>query len=42
MGFAVERWGDGPERIVLVHGSLSVGAGAFSEQRALVLSCTEK
>lgn len=35
MGFAVERWGSGPERIVLVHGSLSVGAGAFSEQRAL-------
>lgn len=35
MGYAVERWGDGPERIVLVHGSLSVGAGAFSEQRAL-------
>ncbi len=35
MGFAVERWGNGPERIVLVHGSLSVGAAAFSEQKAL-------
>jgi pimeloyl-ACP methyl ester carboxylesterase len=35
MGFAVERWGDGPERIVLVHGSLGVGAAAFSEQKAL-------
>ena len=35
MKFAVERWGEGPERIVLVHGSLGVGAAAFSEQRAL-------
>jgi pimeloyl-ACP methyl ester carboxylesterase len=35
MDFAVERWGNGPERIVLVHGSLSVGAGAFSKQKAL-------
>lgn len=35
MGYAVERWGNGPERLVLVHGSLSVGTGAFSEQEAL-------
>ena len=35
MGYAVKRWGSGPERLVLVHGSLSVGTGAFSEQEAL-------
>ncbi|MBN8943481.1 MAG: alpha/beta hydrolase [Rhizobiales bacterium] len=35
MSYAVEDWGDGDDRIVLVHGSLGVGATAFSEQRAL-------
>lgn len=35
MGFAMERWGNGPERIVLVHGSLGFGTAAFSEQRTL-------
>ena len=35
MGFSVERWGNGRERIVLVHGSLGVGAAAFSEQKPL-------
>src|SRR3546814_7063388 len=35
MEYAVERWEGGPERLVLVHGSLSVGAGAFSEQESL-------
>src|SRR3546814_12311885 len=35
MDYAVERWEGGPERLVLVHGSLSAGAGAFSEQESL-------
>lgn len=35
MTYAVERWGDAGERIVLVHGSLGVGAAAFGEQRPL-------
>ncbi len=35
MTYAVENWGSGGERIVLVHGSLAVGAAAFGEQKAL-------
>lgn len=35
MECAVDVWGTGGERIVLVHGSLGVGAGAFAEQRPL-------
>lgn len=35
MQYAVETWGDGAERIVMVHGSLGVGASAFSEQKVL-------
>jgi pimeloyl-ACP methyl ester carboxylesterase len=35
MPYAVEDWGGGGDRIVLVHGSLAVGAAAFVEQKAL-------
>ena len=35
MKYAVESWGTQGDRIVMVHGSLAVGAVAFSEQRAL-------
>lgn len=35
MSYAVEDWGTGDDRIVLVHGSLAVGAAAFLEQKAL-------
>jgi pimeloyl-ACP methyl ester carboxylesterase len=35
MKYAVESWGTQGARIVLVHGSLAVGAAAFSEQRVL-------
>lgn len=35
MSYAVENWGAGEDRVVFVHGSLGVGATAFSEQRAL-------
>lgn len=35
MKYAVESWGTQGDRIVMVHGSLAVGAAAFSEQRAL-------
>jgi pimeloyl-ACP methyl ester carboxylesterase len=35
MSYAVEDWGGGDKRIVLVHGSLGVGAAAFGEQRVL-------
>lgn len=35
MDFAVEVWGESGERVVLVHGSLGVGAAAFAEQKPL-------
>jgi pimeloyl-ACP methyl ester carboxylesterase len=35
MRYAVEQWGNGGPAVVLVHGSLGVGAAAFAEQRAL-------
>jgi pimeloyl-ACP methyl ester carboxylesterase len=35
MDCAVDVWGTGGERVVLVHGSLGVGAAAFAEQRPL-------
>ena len=35
MAYAVDRWGNRGDRIVLVHGSLGVGAAAFGEQKVL-------
>ncbi len=35
MLYAVEHWGDRGDRIVMVHGSLGVGAAAFLEQKEL-------
>jgi len=35
MAYAVEHWGGGGDRLVLVHGSLGVGAAAFAEQKTL-------
>ncbi|TWB94893.1 alpha/beta hydrolase family protein [Bradyrhizobium macuxiense] len=35
MSYAVENWGGGGDRIVLVHGSLGVGAAAFGKQKPL-------
>lgn len=35
MAYAVENWGSGPDRLVLVHGSLGVGTAAFLEQKPL-------
>lgn len=35
MSYAVEDWGRGEERIIMIHGSLAVGAAAFLEQKIL-------
>lgn len=35
MAYGVENWGGGRHRIVLVHGSLGVGAAAFAAQKPL-------
>lgn len=35
MLYAVEQWGDRGDRVIMVHGSLGVGAAAFLEQKEL-------